>query len=102
MVHVISLRTLCPWWGGGLGDLARGTTLLRAGLTVALRVRLWDGVQASPGLACGPTPAAFCLAFPGPSQPIALENLEDRRPAPDLSGPVSQLYPQAAVKAKRF
>lgn len=84
-----------------MGDLARGTTLPRAGLTVALRLRLWEGVQASPGLGYGPTPASFCLVFPGLSQPVALENLEDRRRAPDLSDPVSQLYPQATVKANR-
>lgn len=34
-----------------MGDLARGATLPGASLTVALRVYLWDGVQASPGLA---------------------------------------------------
>lgn len=46
--HIFSEDPL-PSEGWGLGDLARGATLLRICLAVALTGHLGEGIQASPG-----------------------------------------------------
>lgn len=56
--HVFSEDPL-PSEGWGLGDLARGATLLRTSLAVALRGHLGEGVQASPGPALDNGPSLW-------------------------------------------